>query len=365
MPIEQTQPRQFHFGLRVADLNRSVEFYRVLLDSPPVKHFDDYAKFVSTDPPIVLALHPGGGIPGGGALNHVGFRVADTEKLVAVQHRLEVQGITTQREEGVECCYALQTKFWVPDPDGNLWEVYTLHQDLEHSGFGGDDARMPPRPDTARTITWEHMLTSPPPQRIPHDDASVDEVRLTGSFNAGWNFETRQALLNEAFRVLKPGGTLRVHGLVSDRPFVGVPQLPGPAAMVREILEESIPLEELKSAGFVGLHCDKLGDIHCFQVGGVELRELQLSALRPENCGGDANHYVLYRGPMSSVTDELGRRFMRGVRAQVDLATWRIYQESRFAKHFTCFRCHVDQSVPSHQRHPPAMQHQTERSGAL
>lgn len=334
-----TQPRRFHFGLRVADLGRSVEFYRVLFGVEPVKQHDDYVKFEVADPPLVLALHPGGGAAGGGALNHVGFRVADSEALVAVQHRLETHGIATQREEGVECCYALQTKFWVPDADANLWEVYTLHQDLDHSGFGGDDAKMPPRPERTAPLIWEYLLTAPPPPQIPHADGSVDEVRLTGAFNAGLDRPTRRRLLTEALRVLKPFGTVRVHALVSDRPFQGTPQLPGPAAMVREIPVERSPLDELREAGFVGLQCDKLGDIHCFQAGDVELRELQLSALKPDAASDALDYRVLYRGPLKSVTDEQGRALPRGQRVSVDFATWKLLQEPRFADQFTCFRC--------------------------
>ena len=37
----------------------------------------------------------------------------------------------TRREEGVECCYARQTKFWVLDPDRTLWEMYVLEGDIE------------------------------------------------------------------------------------------------------------------------------------------------------------------------------------------------------------------------------------------
>ena len=54
-----------------------------------------------------------------------------------MQERLEKAGIRSQREEGVECCYARQTKFWVHDPDNTLWELYTLDDDdLDHRGRG-------------------------------------------------------------------------------------------------------------------------------------------------------------------------------------------------------------------------------------
>jgi hypothetical protein len=30
-----------------------------------------------------------------------------------------------------DCCYALQDKVWVSDPDGNSWEVFTVLEDTE------------------------------------------------------------------------------------------------------------------------------------------------------------------------------------------------------------------------------------------
>ena len=88
-----------------------------------------------SDPPVVLSLEPQQHASGG-ALNHLGFRVPTSAALVEMQHRLEAAGIATNREDGVECCYARQTKFWVKDPDQNLWEVYVLEADTEHRGQG-------------------------------------------------------------------------------------------------------------------------------------------------------------------------------------------------------------------------------------
>lgn len=341
MPATLAPPttRKFHFGLTVSDLDRSVDFYRILLGAEPAKHYADYAKFSVEDPPVVLALHPGK-FATSGALNHVGFRLENSEALVRVQERLELQGIRTQREEGVECCYALQTKFWVPDPDGNLWEVYTLHEDLDHSGFGGDGHGMPPKPSvSAAAVTWDHMLIHPIPSRIPHEDGTVDEVRLEGTFNMSVPAETRQALLAEVFRVLRPGGRIWIHGLVADRPFTEKPNLPGPAAMVQWIPVETLPAEELAQAGFIGLNYDKLGDIHCFRVNGTELRQLQLAGFKPTTSADEQDHYVLYRGPLEQVTDDRRQIYRRGVRVKVDAATWSLFRQSPYDEHFTCFRC--------------------------
>jgi catechol 2,3-dioxygenase-like lactoylglutathione lyase family enzyme len=337
MSVAQACGLKFHFGLNVADIGRAVDFYRVLFAVEPAKHFADYAKFEVDDPPLVLSLNPS---PrnSGGALNHVGFRVASSEALVAVQHRLEVAGIKTQREEGVECCYARQTKFWVPDADHNLWEIYTLEEDLDHSGFGGDDHRMPARPQAAaEPVVWEHMLTRPIPDRIPHDDGTLDEVRLEGTFNLDITAEKRGALLADAWRALRAGGRITVHGLVSSRPLDGAPGLPGPAAMVERIPCESVPQHELAAVGFVGVCYEKLGDIHCFKAGGVEFRELRLTAFKPFSRPEAAAYSVLYRGPLARVTDESGHAFPRGERIEVDEGTWCLLRQPLFAEQFTCF----------------------------
>lgn len=41
------------------------------------------------------------------------------------------EGLTTDSELGVECCYALQDKVWANDPDGAEWEWYTVLADSD------------------------------------------------------------------------------------------------------------------------------------------------------------------------------------------------------------------------------------------
>jgi hypothetical protein len=60
--------------------------------------------------------------------------VRNAEELVEIQRRLEAAGMPTRREDGVECCYARQTKFWITDPDGTLWEIYVFHDDIDEHG---------------------------------------------------------------------------------------------------------------------------------------------------------------------------------------------------------------------------------------
>src|SRR5262245_15855916 len=267
LPISAAQAVRFHLSLNVSDLNRSVAFYSTLFGVGPAKQRPDYAKFELDDPPVVLSLEP---TPrtGVGSLNHVGFRMPDAARLVAMQERLERAGIRSQREEGVECCYARQTKFWVYDPDRTLWEVYTLDGDIDHRGAGQVPEKVLPPAEPAvppaERVVWEHRLGQGVPERAPVADAAVGEVRLRGSLNMALGQTERTGLLAEARRVLRPGGRLFVHVLTAERPFAGEPGLPGPAAAVRHVPVDSDVVALVEAAGFEGVRLLKLDARPCF-----------------------------------------------------------------------------------------------------
>jgi len=132
-PEGATSVIKFHASLNVSDLQRSVAFYAALFGVGPAKLYPDYAKFEIDDPPLVLSLKPKRACAGG-ALNHLGLRVVSVEQLRAIQKRLEQVGARIGRQDDVKCCYALQTKLWITDPDETLWEVYVLHDDVPNWG---------------------------------------------------------------------------------------------------------------------------------------------------------------------------------------------------------------------------------------
>ncbi|HTU57880.1 MAG TPA: hypothetical protein VMF89_05590, partial [Polyangiales bacterium] len=37
----------------------------------------------------------------------------------------------TRTEDNTECCYALQDKVWIEDPDGNEWEVFVVKGEVD------------------------------------------------------------------------------------------------------------------------------------------------------------------------------------------------------------------------------------------
>ena len=118
-----------HISLNVSNLPRSIDFYRRLFGEP-AKLKADYAKFVAAEPEIHLALQPGP-VFGRGALSHLGIRVDSPDRLQVWKNVLNGRGLATEEEKREACCYALQEKFWLTDPDGNRWEVYTVLEDIE------------------------------------------------------------------------------------------------------------------------------------------------------------------------------------------------------------------------------------------
>ena len=320
MPAIDAALTKFHASLNVSNLDRAVAFYRALLGTEPAKVRPDYAKFDIAEPPLVLSLIPGQP-KAGGHLNHVGLRVRTAEELVDVQRRLEAAGMPTQREEGVECCYARQTKFWINDPDGALWEIYVFHEDIQEHG----DAASPriqavptPQPALAAAVaSWQHRLGDPFPSSLPYDAGTLDTVRLDGSINAAPDSANRKDLMRELQRVLRPDGSLHIHGLAGDRRSPAPVSLPGPAAAVQYVPAVEEAVDEVTRAGFVDVAIEKLSSNAYFVVDGVAFRELRVVARKPAERGAHA-HEAVYLGPMAQVVDDFGTIFRKGVATPID-----------------------------------------------
>jgi extradiol dioxygenase family protein len=335
---------KFHLSLNVPDLGRAVEFYSLLFGLKPAKLHDDYAKFELEDPPVVFSLvpHP----PGPGAsLSHLGIRVARDETIQEFRERIEQAGICTESQEGTVCGYARQNKLWVKDPFGNFWEIYRVEEDvrpeLVRKSLEGNAARLDNETCAARpeaAVVWEHFVTNPMPDRIEHDDETVDEVRLVGTFNSNLTEAERSFLLTEAVRVLKPGGKVLTHGLMSDRLFPGVqPKLPGLAAMVARTPVQTEPIAAFRQAGFVGIQVVKYTEKPWFTHDGVELREVKLLAWKPGKATPGETRKVLYKGPFARAAVDGAYTFERGVRVDVPLSIWMQLRHGPTAEQFLFF----------------------------
>jgi catechol 2,3-dioxygenase-like lactoylglutathione lyase family enzyme len=121
-------------ALNVSDVDAAVAFYSKLFQAEPAKRRAGYANFAIADPPLKLVLLESAdadarGSGTVGALNHLGVEVGSTDEVVAATTRLAEAGLATAAEENTTCCYAVQDKVWVDDPDGAPWEVYTVLAD--------------------------------------------------------------------------------------------------------------------------------------------------------------------------------------------------------------------------------------------
>ncbi len=125
--VEFATPTRVHISLSVRDAERSVTFYRHLFAQEPTKLRPGYVKFEVADPPVNLTLNTDAERqtrPGPSA--HFGVQVKSTETVARIAARLQSAGLNPYLEEAVSCCYAVQDKAWVTDPDGNAWEIFVV-----------------------------------------------------------------------------------------------------------------------------------------------------------------------------------------------------------------------------------------------
>lgn len=121
---------RIHIALDVKDIERSVKFYSMLLGGAPSKRRPRYAKFEPTDPSINLALNESTGEQPAshGTSAHFGIQVKAVSDVHQAIEKFKASGHETITEEGTTCCYAVQDKVWVVDPDGHRWEVFVVLQ---------------------------------------------------------------------------------------------------------------------------------------------------------------------------------------------------------------------------------------------
>src|SRR5687768_7605012 len=119
------QPK-VHVALNVNDFDKSVQFYRAMFGLEPVKLKPGYAKFDVSEPALNLTLNYVGQVNSLGALNHLGVQVNSTEAVLEAKERLRTAGLATFDEMGTDCCYALQDKIWITDPNGYRWEIFVV-----------------------------------------------------------------------------------------------------------------------------------------------------------------------------------------------------------------------------------------------
>lgn len=129
MKTETTvQTLKAHLAVNVRDVEQSIEFYKKMFGIEPSKGRTGYAKFDVQNPPLNFTLNQHQ-FNERGALSHLGIQVASTEDVLAMREKWTTAGLVPRDEMQTDCCYALQDKTWVNDPDGNEWEVFVVLED--------------------------------------------------------------------------------------------------------------------------------------------------------------------------------------------------------------------------------------------
>ena len=121
-----------HLSLDVQNVPASVAFYRKVFGVAPEKQTHDYAKFGLNKPTLNFSLVSSTGRLS--SVDHLGIEVESVEEIAAWKEHLQTQGILERVEENTACCFARQDKLWFSDPDGNAWEVFTVHEQLPVEG---------------------------------------------------------------------------------------------------------------------------------------------------------------------------------------------------------------------------------------
>jgi catechol 2,3-dioxygenase-like lactoylglutathione lyase family enzyme len=150
-----------HISLNVKNVEQSIEFYKKMFGIEPCKVRRGYAKFDVQNPPLNLALNQ---VPFNdrGALSHLGIQVGSTEDVLAVRAQWQQAELTTRDEMQTNCCYAIQDKTWVRDPDGNEWEVFVVLADnlAESSTCCATDDVVPAQMNETETCSTVNTASS-------------------------------------------------------------------------------------------------------------------------------------------------------------------------------------------------------------
>lgn len=133
--LEAPASGRLQLALNVDNLEDAIAFYTKMFGTGPVKVKPGYANFAIAAPPLKLVLFSGVGEPG--TLNHLGVEVASADAVAAADARLLAEGLATTEVAETTCCFAAKTETWLEAPDGQRWEWYVKHDDIDEFGLDG------------------------------------------------------------------------------------------------------------------------------------------------------------------------------------------------------------------------------------
>jgi SAM-dependent methyltransferase len=153
-------------------------------------------------------------------------------------------------------------------------------------------------------------------EAMPVEDTSVDLIISNCVINLA---PDKRKVFREMYRVLKPGGRFTISDIVSDQV---VPQyLVHDAAKWGDCLSGALQVQDyiggMVDAGFHAVHQIKSGPWQ--SIDGIHFLSVTLTGYRlPPVAESATPLYATLRGPFSSVTDELGQQYRRGIPQSLD-----------------------------------------------
>jgi arsenite methyltransferase len=167
-------------------------------------------------------------------------------------------------------------------------------------------------------------------------DNSVDLVISNCVLNLVSDQE-KQQLVNEIFRVTKPGGRIAISDIISDE--IIPDHLKNDKQLwsgcISGAFQELEMLQMFQEAGFIAVSYDKWSEAPWQVVEGIEFRSATLTAIKREQTEClDKGHAVIYSGPYSFVVDDEGHEFPRGERMAVCERTFNVLSNEPYKDDF-------------------------------
>jgi|GEM_PF-379162 radical SAM additional 4Fe4S-binding domain len=153
-------------------------------------------------------------------------------------------------------------------------------------------------------------------ERVPLEDSFADVVISNCVLNLSTN---KPQAFKEIFRILKPGGRFVISDAISDK--VVPEELRRDSALWNQCVSGALSHEEFvaaaREAGFEGVNIKN--ERPWKEVGGVRFYTAILEAFRPQKGATCVfkGQKAIYTGPLSSVSDDAGHLYPRGVAIEV------------------------------------------------
>jgi len=184
-----------------------------------------------------------------------------------------------------------------------------------------------------RLQQWQKKLAETEPLIA---DNSIDLVLSNCVLNLV-NDDDKKQLVEEIFRVLKPGGRIAISDIVADE---AIPDhLKADPALWSGCISGSFIedefLDSFKQAGFLAIKLDKWDAQPWQVVEGIEFRSVTITAFKGEETARiDKGHAVIYKGPYAETKDDEGSVYYRGQRMAVCERRYHLLTQGPYADDF-------------------------------